>query len=734
MLALVRRPSTGALVVGLVTLACLPLLPRLRVDNSLEVWIPHGGEEYLEYEAFRSEFGSEEYILVAYPLEIPLPDDLLERLVDLRFELEAVEGVRRVYDLSGIYSRFYALTGKESFEADLASPFFRDFLVSEDLDLAATWVLLDLDTAGGRDAVVSAVEAAIARADPGFETWLAGSPVLNVALDEASTAAARRFYPVVVLASAVILLLVFRRLAGVVIPIVSVGCGLVWTLALLVLLDRRLDMVTVALPPVVWVVGLATSIHLLARSQSRLRAGESARDAISATLVDLAWPCLMSAATTAVGFAALATSSMPPVREMGLFAAAGVLNCLAANFLLFPWLGRWWAAGAGRWSEHSRVSARLEALGRWVIRHRAAVLVAAAAVAAVALVGVGRLRANANMIEFFDDETEIARVYEDILPTLTGPYSMEVVLEAGPSWREPSTLRTIDRLAREIGAEAGVARVVSPLDFVKQAASHLGATTDEEAVAGSVAPWDLPGSAETLDEAWGLVDESLADEIAPLLGEGGALRLSVIARPMGSAAHRRLVERIETLLAEPAIAAMRPRLTGVVTLLVGLQDELIVSQARSFAVAFLVIVPLIALFFGSLSYALVSLPPNLLPILATLGFMGAAGVALNPATVMIAAVAFGIVVDDSIHFLSYYRARREAGLAAPEASLETLAAVGRPLWITSIVVAVGFSVLSFSSFVPLFDFGLLSAATLLAALAGNLILLPALLVGSRQLS
>jgi predicted RND superfamily exporter protein len=130
----------------------------------------------------------------------------------------------------------------------------------------------------------------------------------------------------------------------------------------------------------------------------------------------------------------------------------------------------------------------------------------------------------------------------------------------------------------------------------------------------------------------------------------------------------------------------------------------------------------------------VSLPPNLLPILATLGFMGAAGVALNPATVMIAAVAFGIVVDASIHFLSYYRARREAGLAAPEASLETLAAVGRPLWITSIVVAVGFSVLSFSSFVPLFDFGLLSAATLLAALAGNLILLPALLVGSRQLS
>ena len=508
------------------------------------------------------------------------------------------------------------------------------------------------------------------------------------------------------------------RLAGVVIPILSVGCGLIWTLALLVVSGRSLDMVTVALPPVVWVVGLATSIHLLARCQSRLRHGDGASEAIPDTLTTLGRPCLMSAVTTAIGFGALSVSSMPPVREMGVFAAVGVLCCLVSNFLLFPLLGRWWGRGAGRWRPRSAVASRMALLGEWVLEHSTAILVAAAALSLVALAGVLELRADSNVIEFFDEETEIGRTYERILPSLTGPYSMEVLLDGGIDSRSLESLRTLDALARRIEAEPGVARVLTVADFVKKASVP---------VEDSDAPWELPGTDAELAEAWERVDEHLGEEVRPLLGNRGSMRLSVIARPMGSGEHRALVGRLESMLDDPALAARRPRLTGVVKLLVELQDELVSSQVKSFTLAFLIIVPVIAIFFRSLVYAALSLPPNLVPVLLTLGFMGATGIPLNPATVMIAAIAFGIVVDDSIHFLSHYQQSRRSGTSAHAAVIDTLAAVGRPLWITSIVAASGFSVLCFSSFVPLFDFGLLSAGTMLAALAGNLLLLPALL-------
>jgi predicted RND superfamily exporter protein len=717
------RPWAAAAAAALLTALALPLLPRLEVDNSLEAWLPHASASYRQYDDFRRQFGSEEYVLVVYPLDLPMGEERLERLVDLRFELLEIEGVRAVYDLSTIYARFFALLGQERFAADLASPFYRGFLVSEDRRLAATWVLLDLAAAASRQDLVAGIEAAAHRAGFGDELWLAGSPVLNAALDAASTAAARQFYPLVFLVSGAILLLVFRRLAAIVIPALSVGSGLVWTLALLVASGRRLDMVTVALPPVVWVVGLSTSIHLLSRCQSRLRAGEATESAVPATLAELARPCCMSAATTALGFGALTVSAMPPVREMGLFAALGVIACLLSNFLLFPLLGRWWGAGAGRWRRRSEVAARMEALGRRVARRPGAVLAVGGVLAGVALAGMVRLEADANVIEFFAEDTGIARTYREVLPTLTGPYSMEILLEAPDGARNLATLRAVDALARRIESEPGVARVLSVADFVRKAAAPIERLD---------AAWELPADQAALDEAWARVDEQLAEEVAPLRA-GGRLRLSVIARPMGSGEHRRLVERIESLVEDPELAGLAPRVTGMVGLLVELQDELITSQVRSFALAFAIIVPLIGLFFRSARYALLSLPPNLLPILLTLGFMGAAGIRLNPATVMIAAIAFGIVVDDSIHFLSHYReARRSA--APADAVVATLRAVGRPLWITSIVVAAGFSVLCFSSFVPLFDFGLLSAATMLSALAGNLLLLPALLTWRHRLT
>lgn len=720
--ALVAHPWLGVLLVALPTLLAVPQLADLEVDNALEVWLPPSGAEQRRYQEFVREFGSEEYVLVIYPLGLPLEEGFLERLVDLRFELEEIEGVAGVYDLSGIYSRFYALLGRERFERDLATPFYSRFLVSEDRELAATWVLLDLASDVGRESVVDGIRAGVERA--GLESfWLAGSPVLNQALDDSSTGAARRFFPLVFLVSCLLLLGVFKRFAGIVIPVVSVGCGLIWTMALLVVQGDSLDMVTVTLPPVLWVVGLATSIHLLARSQARLRGGDDVEPALTDTLTELIPPCVMSAVTTAIGFGALTVSSMRPVEAMGRYAALGVFCCLASNLLLFPSLGRWWGRHGGRWSETSSVARRLEWVGAAVVARPRTIVAVSAALVVVAVFGLIRLEADSNVIEFFADDTRIATTYEEVVPAITGPYSLEVLLEPPEGVRSLPTLERIDRLSEELGDLTGVARVLSVVDFVKKASM---ATEDPSA------PYDLPADEEALAVAWDRVDRHLADEVGSLVGSQGTVRLSVIARPMGSTAHGRLVERLEEVLDRDELSAWKPRVTGVVTLLVELQDELLRSQIRSFGLAFLLIVPLILVFFRSPAYAAASLPPNLVPIVLVLGSMGYVGIPLDPATVMIAAIALGLAVDDTIHFLGHYRRLRRDGAAVERAAVDTLVAVGRALWITTAVVAAGFSMLCFSSFRPLLFFGLLSAVTAVAALVGNLVLLPAVLMLPRS--
>lgn len=738
-----RRPGTAVAVAVVLTLASLPLLPRLRVDNGLEVWLDRDAPEHAAYRELLETFGSEELILVIHPLpELPpraapgVPDPVLERLAALRRRLEALPGVRRVEDLSAVHERFFATADDAAFWRDVqASPLYRNLLVSEDGELAATRVLLEPPEGGERPALVAAVgeaaEETLGGAGPdGWDYRLAGPPVLNVALDRASRRASATFFPLVFGLSALLLWAVFRRPAAVVIPFAAVGAGLAWTLALLAATGHSLNMVTAALPPVVWVLGLSTSVHLLvsARRGGRPEPGEGAGvsgsasissspdDAHELAVTELARPCLVSALTTALGFTSLTFSSMEPVREMGLFGAFGVMACLAASFLLFPALARVLDLGQ---PAAAGTDARLAR--RWVARvlHRPwRVLAACAALALLFGLSLLRLEADSNVVDFFRPGTRVAETYRQVLPRLTGPYSLEVLLDTGPE-PGPAELRRVDRLAGHLAAHPGVARVLSPLDLTKK----LYQTFRELPPSA----FRLPPEDGELETAWDLTGSLLAEERRELFDPGrGVMRLSLLARPMGSSDHRRLVEELGAKLRGTAPEGWNPRLTGVVDLLVGMQEQLLASQIRSFAAAFLWITPVLAVLLGSLRYALLSLGPNLFPIVAALGTLGLAGRPLDPATLMVAGVAFGIAVDDTIHVLTAYR-RARSGRGVGEALGHALGRVGRPVVLTSAVAALGFAVLVFSDFTPLLRFGLLTVLTLAAALVGDLLLLPALL-------
>jgi predicted RND superfamily exporter protein len=677
-----RRSGLSAALVLLAALAALPLLHRLRVDNSLENWVDRDGTGWRQYREFVERFGSEEFILVIYPLAPALDESFLFDLTDLRLDLEAVEGVRQLFCLSDIYSRFFGYLGPDAFAEDLErSPFYRRFLVSDDGKQGAIWLLLDIEDALDRYSIVRGVESAVARAPVAGPIHLAGSPIVNAALDRASRRSSRTLFPLVFLLSGLVLLLRFRGLHGLLLPYMSVGAGIVVTLGLVAASGRSLDMVTIALPPVVWVLGLSTSIHLLARCRKLLAEGGTLDLAVAQSMDELFAPCLFSALTTALGFASLGASAMQPVREMGLFSAFGVLACFTTNFFLFPTLARLWVTAA---PPRGRIPARgFAVLARLDTRYPRLVLAVTAVLAAVSATAAFRIQAESNVIEFFRDDAPVARTYQEVLPGFTGPYSLEA-------------------------------------DLVKKNHQLSTGSPPEN--------YRLPPGAEDLVFAWEGAVRHLGPELRNLWDhENGTIRLTVLARPMGSNDFRRMEEKIKTLVKVHSDPGWSPRMTGIVDLLVDLQTELIHSQLKSFGLAFVVIGLVIAVLLRSLRYASISLVPNLFPVILAFGAMGAFGIALDPATVMIAAIALGIAVDNTIHFLAHYRREHSRGVGTSSAVERTLNRIAGAITLTSLVAALGFAVLCLSDFLPLVHFGLLTAVTMMAALLGDLVLLPSLL-------
>lgn len=709
-----------ALLAAGLTLAAVPGLARLRVDNSIEAWIDRDGPAWAQYRELVERFGSDEVVILAFRPPDLFDPAFLERQSTLAEALETIPGVERVDGVPRLtgFPTVSGLQGPALEEEVRRSPLYRNVLVSEDGTTGALWARLRPGGSADRARTVEEIRRAVDGASLGTPVHLAGPPVVNVALDRASRRDSRRFFPLVFVVSAVVLLALFRHPGAVLVPFASVGAGTAWTLGLLGYAGRPLDMVTLALPPVLWVLGLSTSIHLVVQARRRLAAGATPDAAVRETLEALAKPCFWSAVTTAAGFASLLAASMPPVRTLGAFAALGVLLCLAANVLLFPALARLLLRPSARAPEPRRPARRRLPLG---VRRPRSVVAVSAVLALGTILAASRIRAESNVLAYLPDDSPIAVTYRQVLPDFTGPFSLEVLWTAGGEAESLGAFRRMEAFGRAAEAHPDVAKVLSAADLLAKVHQVRTASWPERAA--------LPGTPETFRGDWKVTKSTLPDEVTRYFDPSdGTFRISVLARPMGSAAHRGLVEDLKRQMDRHFEPRHRPRITGVVDLLVDLQDRLVTSQIASFSLAFAVIVPVLAALLRSWRWSLLALPVNLLPLGAAVGLLGLLDWPLDPATVMIAGVALGISVDDTIHLLSRYRRGLVGGDRPREALRRSLEELRRPLAWTSLVAGLGFLVLVAAGFVPLVHFGVLMAVALAAALAADLLLLPALLV------
>jgi len=724
------RTLAGAL--ALLALVAAFGATRLTLDNRIERWLSASSETAADHARFRSLFGDDGFVIVAYGGRDPLTREALELGLDVA---EAIETAPHVTGVLGPPIVYRDLVDRADAEATrrllLDTPFYRRFLVSDTGDVAGLLVAAQPgDDPAATHELVSSVREAVAPLErAGFDVHLAGPPVLNVALDAASRREAGRSFPVCFGLAIALLAWLFRCPRTTLVAVACAGGTLVLTFGAMGLAGVPLNMVTSVLPSLLFVLSLAGAIHVLRRFQAWRAEGLELEAALAASLDETARPCIIAALTTALGFASLLAASMAPVRELGAFAALGLVFSAAVNLTVGPLLVRALRSPA---PDAARAFAPRSPWTAAPFRHPTAVIAGSGLVVLVALAGVARIRVDSNPLAFLPDDSRVVRDYEAVGRELTGYYALEVMVDVPSGWERPEAWSEIAKIERALAGQPGVARVLSPLDLLRQLRhwSDDGATsadaTDGADGADGADGWSLPPDASTARALLRDYGALVSAEGFPLTAdEGRVVRVAALVNVMPASDFGRIEDA-----ARAAVAALPPpytgAVTGVVPRLVEAQLGLVETQVRSFGLAFVTIFAGLAIGLRSWRLAALSVPPNLLPIAVALGAMGLAGIALDAATVMMASVALGIAVDDTVHVLSAWdeeRVREPAGAAA-----RAIDRVGPALFITTAAACAGFLALRLSDFLPIRWFGLLSALAIATALLADAWLVPALLV------
>lgn len=731
------RPRVALGAWMLLAAAAVPGLVRLETDNSPRVYFVQGSPSLDRYEEFLATFGGSEQVRLAAWGDGLWTDAGLRWLGELEGRVAEAPWVTGVLGPAGYRRALAGLEGRpgagaawppenpETFRNRFAGELLASELglvgdgagTSPKAGAGLLTVLVSIEPPDNRaeEEAVAALRRLTAEPPPGVSTRVVGLPVLDLALDDSSREIARVFFPLLVGLAVVLLALCFRDLRGVVVPLTFVAVPELMLLGALGYLDVDLNLVLAVLPPLLFVIALATAVHLQVRFRDALEEGLRGVEAVKATYADKGWAVLWTGVTTMVAFGSLVLSRVGPVPTLGAASAAGMALLTAAAFLLYPALLV--LAGEPRDAPlRSRAfEHRFRRLGRaWAERaadRRHWVLTGAALVVTAAVLGVPGLRVESNAVTFLPPDHPARAGIELLEAHGIGVAAGELFLtvegsESGDGLDRPDRLVATRRLAARIRELPGVLGAAGPGDLLARAAA---------AGAGGAA---LPGAL--------LRGGPPAEWLRTLLGpDGRSARITVFIPAEGHDRTEPLFDRIEDLAAEE-LPGVRATVTGQFPLLLETHHRLLVTLGLSLTVTLVAVASIFRLLLPSSRLTLLALAPNLWPVVMVVGGMGWLGVPLDTATVMVASVVLGLAVDDTIHTLGHFRELAPV-VGRREAVAGTLERTAPAYVLTGVILAAGFGVCALSGFAPTARFGALSAVAIAFAVAGDLVLLPALL-------
>ena len=558
---------------------------------------------------------------------------------------------------------------------------------------------------------------------PDIDLYLTGTTMFNIAFSEVPRQDMATLFPAMVLLILLIIGFSVRSAWWTLLVLVSVVFAVLVTLGIAGWLGVVLNAGTAGSPLIILTLAIAHSVHIMVTCEQQLRAGADRRDAIVESLrVNMA-PVFITSATTAIGFLSMNFSDAPPFRLLGNVVAGGVMVAFVLSVTLVP------AAMAvlpARPRQGARLSARaMTGFAEFVVARRN-ILIWVSGLGILALAaGMSRITLDDDFIEYFDRSFPIRVASDFTQENLTGLNVLEYSVPAGREGgvADPVYLADLDRFAEWFREQPGVRHVHVLTDIMKRLNENLHG--DDPAF------YRVPESAELAAQYLLLYGLSLplGLDLNNSIDVGkSATRLSATVVDMSSAEMRALNARAEAWLAENA-PALRAEGTGLSLMFSYISERNIESMLGASVLALVLISLVLVAALRSVRVGLVSLVPNLFPAAMAFGLWGYAVGEVGLAIAVVAAMTLGIVVDDTVHFLSkYLRARREHGMDPEAATRYAFRTVGMALWVTSTCLVAGFLVMALSGFKVNADMAFLSAVTIAFALVADFLFLPPLLM------
>ena len=711
------------LFVGAVAISAFAFVEasKLTLEQSIESLYALDDPHLLDYRQSKSLFGGDEFVIVVYEDPELLTYDGLARVRSFADDLSQVPGVqsKSTQNLAEILAPAnipWLVRPLFQLRRDELVELVRGILIGADRQ--TTGIVLRLapedKTSTSRDETIRAVRKLAAAHDP--PAYVVGEPVLVHDMFEYVDQDGQRLFYASLLLLGLVIFALFRSFRWVVLSIVLVAATVAWTKAILVLCNMRLSMVSSMLNSLVTIVGIATVMRVMVYYREQ-RASCNPLEAFHKTIAELSPAIFWTTVTAAAGFVSLLSSDITPVRSFGTMMTLGTMLVLLTGGTLLPAgvLYKPERADIPTGTTEQKLVGVLGGLTTWVERWSGWVIGAVVVLSVASVFGLFRLRLDTDFTRNFRSSSPIVHALDFVETRLGGAGTWEVNFPA-PHELTPEYLNKVRSLANRL-RELTAPKPGEPAP----ALTKVVAITDLLDL--------VPGSA---DDAEGIrrkleLIRVFEPEFEPSLynAEGGRMRLVLRAKQREPSEVQ--LDLIETAGRLGRAEFPEARTTGLYVLLTFLIESLLRDQIISFGLCVVLVVIIMVLAYHNLRIALVSLVPNVFPILLVVGAMGWLGVPVNVGTAMIAAVSMGLTIDASIFYLYGYRKMRSAGRPLAEALRETHQGFGRALVFGTLALVVGFSVLAMSRFIPLVYFGVLVSLAMLGGLIGNLMLLPLLL-------
>ncbi len=728
---------------------------NLRTDFNFFHFLPENDPTVEDYMDFLKEYGNDDFIYLVYKAEPGVFDlDILRKTRSLVEELEGIPFVKKVNSIinlefiegssSGDLKDFKFIDNFPSsqIEADrlksrlLDKPLYENIYISKDTRYAAILCNLKDKPEGDGSNTIKTVESLnriLAKSDYNdFEFYPTGGPIFGFTFLKLVEENVRLFLPAIILLTLLSIFL-FRQFKGVIGPFVVIQVVIVLVLGLMAMADFPITIMFSMIPAAVMSIGMADAVHIISEYQIHLKAGIDNRTSILKAVKLLGFPCLFTSITTAAGFASLATSSVGPIRDLGLSIAFGTMAALVVTFTILIMILSFNGAKAERKFEKSEIM-KNHGFIDWALlkiahlnnRYYKKILLISGIACIILIYGVTKIEINTEKMSMFGEEVKMFNDFKFVDKTMGGSANFEVLLDSGNAdgIKTFQFVRTLEKIQNFVNSEDYlVGKTISVIDFIKDVNRALNNNDRAFYRVPSSDGEELQNVNEFIYELYG------GEELETMVSaDHREARITIRVESSNSKIYNQFQDNLVSFIESIKPVDYTYRITGMSFIDVEANRKLTGSMSKSIMLAIAVISVLMIVVFRSFRIGLISMIPNVFPILFGLGFMGVSGIHLSQITSTVGCIIIGLVVDDTIHFISRYR-MEFASLGNYREALEvSLRSVGRALVITTIILVLGFGILMNSRMASFFEMGLLTSLCFIVALIADFFIAPAVIM------